>query len=187
MPMPPWSWIDCWPTNFCGFTDLHFRRRYRGGAFPGILEIRSPWWRTSTCCGPVRPRRTCRRRGAAGSGSCRSATPNCVRVLRYSTVDFSDSSIAPTASAHIAMRASSTTRSISGNAIFGIADCSVGAGLDAGKGDVGGVQAVLSRIALAWQYPWRSPGTRNTPTPAASRLAALGARSHDQECLRSRR
>ena len=46
-------------------------------------------------------------------------TPNWLRVLRYSTVVFSDSSIAPTASAHIAVRASSTTRSISGNAFSG--------------------------------------------------------------------
>ena len=60
-------------------------------------------------------------------------TPNCFRVLRYSTVVFSDSSIAPTASAHIAVRASSTTRSISGKAVLGIADRSIGADLDAGE------------------------------------------------------
>ena len=60
-------------------------------------------------------------------------TPNCFRVFRYSTVVFSDSSIAPTASAHIAVRASSTTRSISGSAVLGIADRGIGADLDAGE------------------------------------------------------
>ena len=60
-------------------------------------------------------------------------TPNWLRVFRYSTVVFSDSSITPTASAHIAVRASSTTRSISGKRVLGIADRGIGADLDAGE------------------------------------------------------
>ena len=48
------------------------------------------------------------------------ATPNCLRVLMYSTVVLSDSSIRPTASAQSAMRASSTTRSISASELSGL-------------------------------------------------------------------
>ncbi len=48
------------------------------------------------------------------------------------------------------MRASSTTRSISAQAVLGIADRGIGADLDTGEGDVGGMQAVLGRIATSW-------------------------------------
>ena len=37
--MPPWSWIDCWPTNFGGLADLHFGGRDRGGALLGVVEV----------------------------------------------------------------------------------------------------------------------------------------------------
>jgi len=73
------------------------------------------------------------------------------------------------------VRASSTTPLDQIKRIVGIADRGIGADLDAGQRDVGGVQAVLGRIALSADA-LALAGTRNTPTPLLSRLALKCAR-----------
>ena len=92
---------------------------------------------------------------------------------------FQRSSMMPTASAHIAVNDHAPISAMRfRDAIAARPD------LDAGEGDVGGVQAVLGRITLFRDAP-ALPGTRNTPMPLISALAALGARSRSA-CLRAR-
>ena len=113
-------------------------------------------------------------------------TPNCFRVLRYSTVDFSDSSIAPTASrAH--RGAGVVDHALDQReTVLGIADRGIRADLDAGQRDVGGMQAVLGRIALAAD----ALGIRRHQEHADAARVAAGrpwcARSRSA-CRRSRR
>jgi len=103
---------------------------------------------------------------------------NCVRVFRYSTVDFSDSSIAPTASAHIAMRASSTHAldqrdAFSGSPIVASAPTST----------------PVKVMSAACKPSWSDSRFRDVPGVAGNQkhadaagvaLATLGACGHDQ-------
>ncbi len=76
-------------------------------------------------------------------------TPNCLRVFRYSTVDLqrfvhrADGFGAERDAGVVDHALDQRQR------VLGIADRGIGADLDAGKGDVGGAQAVLGRIAPA--------------------------------------
>src|SRR5450631_2052780 len=152
MPMPPWSWIDCWPTNL---PDLPICTLAAATAVARSLASS----KSAAMVANIDMLRACSTATNMSAARCCSTwklpigTPNWVRVFKYSTVDFSDSSIAPTASAHIAIRASSTTRSISGR------------------------PPVLGRIAFFGDAPGVA-GHQKYADAAGVTPAALGARGH---------
>src|SRR5664279_186465 len=112
MPMPPWSWIDCWPTNLADLPICTLAAATAVARSPALskslaMVANIDMLRACSVATNMSAARCCR------VWKLPIGTPNCFRVFRYSTVVFSDSSIMPTASAHIAVRASSTPRSIS--------------------------------------------------------------------------
>src|SRR6476620_3664829 len=141
MPMPPWSWIDCWPTNFADLPICTF-----AAATAVARSLASS--KSQAIVANIDIERACSTATNMSAARCCKvwklpiATPNCLRVFRYSTVVFSDSSIAQRGAGFIDHARDQR------QCVVGIADRGIGADLDAGEGDVGGMQAVLGRIAL---------------------------------------
>ncbi len=109
-------------------------------------RCRSTWRRGSPSISPVRRRWSCRPCGAATPGTNRLATPNCLRVLMYSSVIALSVSMMPTASAHSATTARSTARTMRGSAPSRGPSCASQPTATFDKRHFGGAQAIDGRI-----------------------------------------
>ena len=117
MPMPPCSWIASWLIRRALSAILIFAAemaRERSCA----LDAESAWLQARKAidfaCSYATKMSTIR---CCSAWKVPIGTPNCLRVLRYSSVASQENFIAPTASAQMSAVAKSTTASITGSAL----------------------------------------------------------------------
>src|SRR6266702_128567 len=119
MPMPPWSCTACWPTR-------RLDRPICTLAAAIVLWRSASFSSATIMVASIAMLRACSSAISMSTARCCSTwnvpigTPNCRRVFRYSTVSSCMAAMAPTASAHKAAIASSTTRRISAKASPGL-------------------------------------------------------------------
>ena len=142
--------------------------------------------RASPCSALARARSAYRRRDAAAPGKRRSATPNCLRVFRYSTVISCIAAMAPTASAQSAAIAWSATRSINGQRVAGLAEAA-----SAGTATLASVISAARRPSMrriaAPRHAVRLGVDQKQADAVAVGLLAGDARARRSACRRSRR
>src|SRR5919112_3777711 len=161
MPMPPCSWIASWPT--CRPARLTCRPARDAASLTSAGEPDASTIDAHTAT--LRASSSDTYMSAARNVSAWkvfSVTPNCLRLLRYSDVVDSATSIAPTASLHAAMRAASNAEAM--------APVESAPGVPRGRA---GVESNVRRAARppSWvaypdlDNPGASAETRKSPVP----------------------
>ncbi len=164
--------------EFSRFADLHFRRRHRGGALLGVVEIGRHGRKHRHAAGLLQGHEHV---GGAVLQGLEAADRHAKLGAGLEVFDRGLERFIHDADGFRAHRDAGVVDHAldQRQSVVGIADRGIGADLDAGEGDVGGMQAVLRRIALFRNAPGVAGHQKHADATSVT-LAALGARGHDQ-------